>query len=200
MGMLIQPPIEQTPKLFRDVGLVVFNIMDDIRLLLCKVYNVCLELKPCQVRNHLLGHDNHRAPKRDRNDGQHHVITIPHVTNFASLFDKIEFTQFQDPCLERHTTSPPQELLPMVSRIMVVNGYQCKAMDVHTIKFLRRLSPIIVWPTIFSYQFMPAVNCAKCSAFSKRSGTLRIFMLTTSIWSLWVTERGSNLRSKYMFH
>ncbi len=63
MGMLIQAPVEQTPELLRDVGLVVLNIMDGIRLLLCKVCDVCLESKPCQVHNHLLGHDNRRAPK-----------------------------------------------------------------------------------------------------------------------------------------
>ncbi len=67
LGMLIQPPVEQTPELLRDVGLVVLNIMDGIRLLLCKVCNVCLEPKPCQVHTHLLGHDNRRAPKRHRN-------------------------------------------------------------------------------------------------------------------------------------
>jgi hypothetical protein len=59
MGMLIQLPIEQTPKLLCDVGFVIINIMDDIHLLLCKVCNVCLEPKPCQMHNHLLGHDNH---------------------------------------------------------------------------------------------------------------------------------------------
>jgi hypothetical protein len=58
MGMLIQPPIEQTPQLLHDAGLVVLNIADGIRLLLCKVCNVCLEPKPCQVHNHLFGHDN----------------------------------------------------------------------------------------------------------------------------------------------
>ncbi len=69
MGMLIQPPVEQTPELLRDVGLVVLNIVDGIRLLLCKVCDVCLEPKPCQVHNHLLGHNNHRPPKRRRNGG-----------------------------------------------------------------------------------------------------------------------------------
>jgi hypothetical protein len=93
MGMLIQPPVEQTPELLRDVGLVVLNIVDGIRLLLCKVCDVCLEPKPCQVHNHLLGHDNHRAPKRRRNAGGHRVTTIPPLTNFAPLFDEIEFTQ-----------------------------------------------------------------------------------------------------------
>jgi hypothetical protein len=63
MGMLIQPPIEQTPELLYDVSLVVLNIMDGICLLLCKVCNVCLEPKPYQVHNHLLGHDNHQTPK-----------------------------------------------------------------------------------------------------------------------------------------
>ncbi len=47
LGMLIQPPVEQTLELLRDVGLIVLNIMDGIRLLLCKVCNVCLEPKPC---------------------------------------------------------------------------------------------------------------------------------------------------------
>jgi hypothetical protein len=37
MGMLIEPPIEQTPKLLCDVGLIVLNIVDGIRLLLCRV-------------------------------------------------------------------------------------------------------------------------------------------------------------------
>jgi len=58
MDMLIQQPIEQTPKLFCDVGLAILNIMDVVNLLLCKVCNVCLEVKPCQVHKHLLGHDN----------------------------------------------------------------------------------------------------------------------------------------------
>jgi hypothetical protein len=92
MGMLIQLPIEQTPKLLRDVGLIVLNIMDGICLLLCKVCNVCLEPRFCQVHNHLLGHNNHRAPKRHCNGGQHRVHTIPPVTDFTSLFDEIEFT------------------------------------------------------------------------------------------------------------
>jgi hypothetical protein len=43
LGMLIQPPIEQTPELLRDVGLAVLNIADGIRLLLCRVCDVCLE-------------------------------------------------------------------------------------------------------------------------------------------------------------
>jgi hypothetical protein len=47
MGMLILPPVEQTPQLLRDAGLVVLDIADGIRLLLCKVCNVCLEPKPC---------------------------------------------------------------------------------------------------------------------------------------------------------
>ncbi len=92
MGMLIQPPIKQTPELLHDVGLVVFNIMDGIRLLLCKVCNVCLEPRPFHVHNHLLGHDNHRAPKQRRNGCQHRVNTIPPATDFTSLFDEIEFT------------------------------------------------------------------------------------------------------------
>ncbi len=52
---------------------------------------------------------------------------IPPITDFASLFDEIKFIQLQDPCLERYTTSPLQELLLVVPRIMVVNGYPCKA-------------------------------------------------------------------------
>jgi len=107
MGMLIQPLVEQTLELHRDVGLVVLNIVDGIRLLLCKVCDVCLEPKPYQVHNHLLGHDNHRAPKWHRNGGQHRVTTIPPLTDFTLLFDEIEFTQLQDPHLERYTTSPP---------------------------------------------------------------------------------------------
>jgi hypothetical protein len=127
MGMLIQPPVEQTSELLRDVGLVVLNIVDGICLLLCKVCDVCLEPKPCQVHNHLLGHDNHRGPKRHRNSGQHRVTTIPPLTDFAPLFDEIEFTQLPDLRLERYTTSPPQELLPVVPGITVINGYRCKA-------------------------------------------------------------------------
>ncbi len=76
MGMLIHSPIKQTSELFHDVGLVVLNIMDDIHLLLCKVCNVCLESKPCQVHNHLLGHDNHLAPKR--HCIQSHMLRISH--------------------------------------------------------------------------------------------------------------------------
>ncbi|CAK9856542.1 unnamed protein product [Sphagnum jensenii] len=127
MGMLIQPPVEQTPELLRDAGLVVLNIVDGIRLLLCKVCGVCLEPKPCQVHNHLLGHDNHRAPKRRRNAGGHRVTAIAPLTDFAPLFDDIEFTQLQDPRLERYTTSPLQELLLVVPGIRVINGYRCKA-------------------------------------------------------------------------
>jgi len=48
LGMLIQPPVEQTLELLRDVGLIVLNIMDGIRLLLCKVCNVCLEPSPAR--------------------------------------------------------------------------------------------------------------------------------------------------------
>ncbi len=107
LGMLIQPPIEQTSELLHGVRLVVLTIVDGIRLLLCKVCNVCLESKPCQVHNHLLGHDNRRAPKQHHNGGQHRVTTIPLIPDFASLFDEIEFTQLQDPRLERYTTSPP---------------------------------------------------------------------------------------------
>ncbi|CAM6013301.1 unnamed protein product [Sphagnum balticum] len=126
LGMLIQPPVEQTPELLRDVGLIVLNITDGIRLLLCKVCNICLEPKPCQVHTHLLGHDNRRAPKRYRNGRQRRVTTIPPVMGFASLFDEIEFTPLQDPRLERYTTSPPPEFLLVVPGITVVNGYRCK--------------------------------------------------------------------------
>ncbi|CAK9222152.1 unnamed protein product [Sphagnum troendelagicum] len=52
---------------------------------------------------------------------------IPPVMDFASLFEEIEFTPLQDPRLERYTTSPPLELLPVVPGITVVNGYRCKA-------------------------------------------------------------------------
>jgi hypothetical protein len=127
LGMLIQPPVEQTPELLRDVGLIVMNIMDGIRLLLCKVCNVCLEPKPCQVHTHLLRHDNRRAPKRHRNGRQRRVTTIPPVMDFTSLFEEIEFTPLQDPRLERYTTSPPPELLSVVPGITVVNGYRCNA-------------------------------------------------------------------------
>ncbi len=58
LGMLIELPIEQTLELLRDVGLTVLNIADGIRLLLCRVCNVCLEPKARHVHNHLLGHDN----------------------------------------------------------------------------------------------------------------------------------------------
>ncbi len=127
LGMLIQPPIEQTPELLRDVGLVVLNIMDGIRLLLCKVCNVCLEPEPSRVRNHLLGHDDRRAPKRHRNGGPHRVTTIPLDIDFTSSFDEIQFTRLQDPRLERYIASPRQELLPVVPGITIVNGYRCKA-------------------------------------------------------------------------
>ncbi len=92
LGMLIQSPVEQTLELLRDVGLVVLNIMDGFRLLLCKVCNVCLEPKPYQVQTHLLGHDNRRAPKRHRNGRHRRVTTISLVMDFASLFDEIELT------------------------------------------------------------------------------------------------------------
>jgi hypothetical protein len=200
MGMLIQLPIEQTPRLLYDADLVVLNIVYGIHLLLCKVCNVCLELKPCQVHNHLFRHDNCRAPKRSRNGGQRRVNTIPHVMDFIASFDEIEFTQLQDPRLEKYTTSPPHELLPVVPGILVLNGYRCKVDGCAPTALQRGLSPIIVWPTIFSYQFMLVVNRAKCSTFSERSGTMHISVSTTKIWSLQVTPRGSDSRSKYMFH
>jgi len=55
------------------------------------------------------------------------VTGIPPVTDFASSLDEIEFTQLQDPRLERYTTSPRQELLSVVLGIKVVNGYRCEA-------------------------------------------------------------------------
>jgi hypothetical protein len=75
-----------------------------------------------------------------------------------------------------------------------------KQMDVCTIALPRRLLPIIICPTIFSYQLMLVVNLAKCNTFLEWSGRPHILVLTTKIWSLQVTERGSNLRNKYMFH
>ncbi len=95
--------------------------------MLCKVCNVCLEPEPSRVRNHLLGHDDRKAPKRHRNGGAHRVTMIPPVIDFKSSFDEIKFTRLQDPRLEKYTTSPRQELLPVVPRITVVNGYRCKA-------------------------------------------------------------------------
>jgi hypothetical protein len=123
VGMLIQSPIKQTPELLRDVGLVVFNIVDGIRLLMCKVCNVCLKPEPSRVRNHLLGHDNRKAPKRHYNGGSHRVATIAPDINFTSSFDEIQFTRLQDPRLERYIASPRQEFLPVVPGITVVNGY-----------------------------------------------------------------------------
>ncbi len=127
LGMLIEPPIEQTLKLLRDVGLTVLNIADSIRLLLCRVCNVCLEPEAPRVHNHLLGHDNWRAPKQHRNGGVRRVTGIPPVTDFALSFDEIEFTRLQDPRLERYITSLRHELLAMVPGIRVVNGYRCEA-------------------------------------------------------------------------
>jgi hypothetical protein len=77
--------------------------------------------------NNLLGHDNHRAPKRHRNGGPHRVTTIPPDIDFTSSFDEIQFTRLQDPRLEKYIASPRQELLLVVPRITVVNGYRCKA-------------------------------------------------------------------------
>jgi hypothetical protein len=170
LSMLIQPPVGQTPELLRDVGFIVLNIMDGIRLLLCKVCNVCLEPKPCQVQTHLLGHDNHRAPKRHRNGCQRRVTTISLVMDFASLFDEIEFTPLQDPRLERYTRSPPSELLPVVSGIMVVNGYRCKADG--CVYYCTSKKTIANHRLANHYRLMPIVNRTKCNAFSKRSGTL----------------------------
>ncbi|CAK9868445.1 unnamed protein product [Sphagnum jensenii] len=93
MGMLILPPVEQTPQLLRNAGLVVLDITDGIRLLLCKVSNVCLEPRACQVHNHLYGHDDRRAPKRSRNGGRCRVNTIPPVADFTASLDEIGFTQ-----------------------------------------------------------------------------------------------------------
>jgi hypothetical protein len=47
LGMLIQLPIKQMLELLRDVGPIVLNIVDGIRLVLCRVYNICLEPEPC---------------------------------------------------------------------------------------------------------------------------------------------------------
>jgi hypothetical protein len=52
---------------------------------------------------------------------------IPPAMDFTASFDEIKFTQLQDPHLEKYTTSAPQELLPVVLGILVVNGYRCKA-------------------------------------------------------------------------
>jgi hypothetical protein len=54
------------------------------------------------------------------------VTAIPPITDFASSLDEIEFTQLQDPRLEKYTTSPQHELLPVVPGIRVVNGYRCE--------------------------------------------------------------------------
>jgi hypothetical protein len=45
---------------------------------------------------------------------------------------------------------------------------------------------------LFFYRLMPVVNRAKCSAFSNRSGTPRILVSTTKIWSLQVIRWGCN--------
>jgi hypothetical protein len=127
LGMLIEPPIERTPEWLRDVGLAIFDIAYGIRLLLCRVCNICLEPKARRVHSHLLGHDNWRAPKRHRDGGARRVTAIPLVTDFASSLDEIEFTQLRDPRLERYTTSPRRELLPVVPGIRVVNRYRCEA-------------------------------------------------------------------------
>jgi hypothetical protein len=86
-----------------------------------------LEPEPSRVRNHLLGHDNCKAPKRHCNGGPHRVTTIPPDIDFTSSFDEIQFTWLQDLRLERYIASPRQELLPVVPGITVVNGYRCKA-------------------------------------------------------------------------
>jgi hypothetical protein len=122
MGMLILPPVEQTPQLLRDADLVVLHITDDIRLLLCKVCNVCLEPNLCQVRNHLYGHNDLRAPKRSRDGGRRHVNTTPPAADFRVSLDEIGFTQLQDPRLEKYTTAPPGELLPVVPGIPASTG------------------------------------------------------------------------------
>jgi hypothetical protein len=59
-----------------------------------------------------------------------------------------------------------------------------RQMDVCTTALPGRQRTIIVMPTIFSYQLMSVINHAKCSTFSERSGTPRILVLTTKIWSL----------------
>lgn len=56
-----------------------------------------------------------------------------------------------------------------------------RQMDVCITALPRRLSPIIVWSTIFSYQFMLVINHVKCNTFSERLGTLRILVLTTQL-------------------
>jgi hypothetical protein len=180
--MLIKLPNEETPELLHDVGLVVFNIMDGICLLLWKVCNVCLEPKPCHVHNHLLGHDNHRAPKRHHNGGQHRVNTIPHAIDFTSLFDVIEFTQLQDFRLEMYTTSPLQKLLLMVPRIMVINGYRCK---VNGCAYYCTSKKIIANHCLANHIFVPVH--AKCNTILKRLNTMHILVLTTKIRNLLVT-------------
>jgi hypothetical protein len=67
-----------------------------------------------------------------------------------------------------------------------------RQMDVCTIALPGKLLPTIIWPTIFFYRLMPVVNRAKCNAFSNRSGTPRILVSTTRIWSLQVIRWGCN--------
>jgi hypothetical protein len=172
--------------------------VDGIRLVLCRVYNICLEPEPCWVRNHLLGHDNHTAPKRHRNGGPRLVTMIPHVTDFTSSFDEIEFTWLQNPCLEKYTTSPRQEVLPVVLGITVVNGYRCKAYGCVYYSITRKIMGNHYRANHFSYRFMPIVKRVMCSTFSGRLGTLRILVSTTRIWSSKVTQWGSIWRNKYM--
>jgi hypothetical protein len=201
MGMLILPPVKQTPQLLRDAGLVVLDIADDIRLLLCKVCNVCLEPKPCQVHNHLFRHDDRRASKRSRNGGRRRVNMIPPLR------------------ISRHplmrSSSPSCKTLALKSTPHLPRGSSCRwcqgswssmgidarRTNVRTTALPRRLSPIIVWSTIFSCRSMTALGRARCSAFSKSSGsetsgTVHISVSTTKVRSSQVTLRGSDSRSK----
>jgi len=45
----------------------------------------------------------------------------PSAADFRASLDEIRFTQLQDPRLEKYTTAPPRELLPVVPGILVVN-------------------------------------------------------------------------------
>ncbi|CAK9208408.1 unnamed protein product [Sphagnum troendelagicum] len=191
LGMLIEPPIEQTPKLLRDVGLTVLNITDGIRVLLCRVCNVCLEPEARRVHNHLLRHDNWRAPKRHRNGGPCRVIGIPPVTNFALSFDEIEFTQLQDPRLERYTTSPGHELLLVVPGIRVVNGYRC---EVDGCGYYFATKKIMGNHRRANHFFLLVhANGQPCQVqpFLERSGTPHILVWNTRVWSSKAIQRGS---------
>jgi hypothetical protein len=107
LGALIQPPTFHTRNLLMDTGLIVANINNDVRLLLCKDCNVCLELDPCQVHTHLLKQGNHCHLKCHHHGDEDHnneqcVGNCPLASKLPTLFMEIQFTLLHDHHLQKY--------------------------------------------------------------------------------------------------